>query len=1006
MNKLIVSVFVLSLCLVTGWAQTPNYSRYGDFKSAQLRSTSTHGYGMYVAEMKMSYSPTVSTFWLYGDAPSGNYMIDLVQLHRWNEIDFEFVPYTKTPQAAYITLNGKPGTFTSTTNYGASLDLTSTLNQTGTDLTAVKSWVKGLVRTDEVVAKQTVSAAAINLSYTGGPPDSGTFKIAVVRGDTTVTSVPINYNATAIEVDSVLKHHMSNNKAFLSEILNSGFIINAASPAGATMKVMKDSTTITVPSSLIPQISPGDMVTAPGAPGTGVLDSGTTVIAIDRESNVVTISHAVNKNDSIPINFQRASAWSIVFNGGINIPSADMPDVRIELDSLKPAGNILGKVVPAFNSNQEATAFNISVFKSPLIPDSGKTWLELLAENTGPGKPYPLAKGWKYPLAMLTTPGTYPMDKMGSVNFWRVPPGDTTKNVKFNTYNNDSVYTRSGIYRGALPNAPGGEGYFLSQPLNNESFFWDSTGSYDPYSAIYAYVITWTPNRMAQYVLPILNRKHNGLPDINIDGVAPIVEYNLADYASLAQSGPSGMGADVPFAYTELKEKIGDVSINLANYVGYSQAGSGYNGTVSLDATVQAGSMIISNINSFTATANITKGSVDVTVTGIDSGSKIKEGMFITSETPKMIPAATYVSSIKSTNGDTTVITLSQPPSSSWSGKAYFFKYVVTSQNDTVSWVPQAGQSVSGKGIPVGSTIGSVSLGNSSITLKTPGNMPPDSAGTSITLETLAAKAGWSGPPPEQFLDSSAYVRSAGFFEWANSSDGDSTKDFTIALPDSTNDNFWVDFSDTRTWTADNWKRNITRYFNVGYTDNYTKLGAMPGKSLMYPNISLANVQLSSLNIQDTSLGVLALKVGANDLTLDSAGTNWKTPPNKDFFQISAVAPSGQVSATDPLYRVEVYKKGSPDSARTYWTANTPVLGSTYIYAPPQGTTDTVTVNLWVLDSGTLPKTGALPVPGHTATLKLTNTAADGPSFSVVADTDSIMATTSGRYITVKKPAN
>lgn len=1016
MKKFIVSVFVLSHLLFTGWSNAQNYSRYGDFKSAQLRSTSTHGFGMYVAEMKMSYSPTVSTFWLYGDAPSGVNMIDLVQLHRWNEIDFEFVPYTTTQQAAYITLNGKPGTFTSTTNYGASLDLTSTLNRTpNAHLAPVKSWVKGLVKTDEVVAKETVSAAAINMSYSGGPPDSGTFKIVVVDSTgTKVTSAAINYNASAAEVAAALSDTgMSNKKAFLSELLTSGFIVNPASPAGATMNVVKDSTSITVPGSLIPQISLGDIVTAPGSPGKGVLASGTTVTAIDRTSNVVTISPAVLKSANIPINFQRASAWSIVFNGGKSITPSEMPDVRIDLSSLKPADSVLGKVLPTFTAppNQEATSFDISVFKSPLLPDSGKTWLELLAENTGAGKPYPDATAWVYPLSKLQTPSTYPMDKMGSVNFWRVPPGDTTKSVTFDTYNNGNAYNRSGIYRGALPNAPGGEGYFLSQPLNNESFYWDSTLSYDPYSAIYAYVITWTPTRMAQYVLPILGREQNGLPVINIDGVAPIVEYNLSEFASMAQSGPSGMGADVPFAYTELKEKIGDVSINLANYVGYSQAGPGYNGTANLDAIVQPGSMIISNINSFTATATITKASVDVTVTGIDGGSTITEGMFITSETPKKIPAATYVSKVK-TKGDTTIVTLSQPPSSAWTGKAYFFKYVTTSQNDTVSWVPQVGQSVSGTGIPAGSTVGSVSLGNSSITLKTPGNKSPTSAGSTITLGSAQAKSGWSGSPPsEKMPDTSAYVRSVGFFELKDSSsDGSSNADFNISLHDASNDNFWVDFSDTASWTADNWKSNISRYFNVVYTDNYTRLGAMPGKSLMYPNISPDNVQLSSINIPKQGGGsqqvsVLALKVGANDLALDSTKTNWKTPPVKDFFQVSTVAPTGQISETDPLYRVEVYETSSPDKARTYWTANTPVHNATYIYAPPQGTTVDLTVNLWVLNSGTLLKTVALPAPGYTASLKLANTAADGPSFSVVADTDSIMATTSGRYITVKKPA-
>ncbi|WOO43442.1 hypothetical protein [Rubellicoccus peritrichatus] len=1077
----------------TGDQDTPyTYSRYGDFKSAQLRSTSTHGYGLYAVEMQMSYSQSVSTFWLYGDRPSTIYMEDVAQLWRWNEIDFEFVPFTESKQAEYFTFSWD-GTQPLVPNYNAAvLELSSVLAHTpGADSSQHSVWQTNLIRTDEQVAQQTMNAAAVGLTYTNGAPTGGTFQIVVESGGQTVTSGDIAYNASATDVNNALTA-MSDGNAFLSTILTSGFVVNPAGPAGASSSTTKDSTTITVPAGTLAQISPGDAVTEPGATkqNPSIIPSGTTVVSVDRTANTVTVNNAPTAtNGSVFLDFTPASTWIVAFNGGVTIAPDAMPNIYLDLSKLTPAGTTLGTIVPGLTPApaNDATSLTVRVFQTPLSPANGQTWLQYLAANTGEGKTYGDSTQWKYPITTLSTPADFPMDQMGSVNFWRMPVGDESKSLDF-TSSDYGIFDRTGIYRGALAKATDNT-FFTSEPLNNEAFFWDRTLSYNPYTAIYTYVIAWTPTRMAQYLLPKMERDDNGLlPVIDIDNITPLVEYDLANYASLAQSGPQAdpttngtpggekvFGGTVPFAYTELAEQIDNVSINLANYVAYSQASDGINSSATVNATVAAGSLTVTDVNSFSANVTTTKGRLLATLTGVGANT-VEKTMFITSDNTSLIPAATWVREVwndaylvtlttpatatgtgsftftqgesvftvtgktftgtndlvvNGLNGNTitagmtiaaspsgllppgdtvasvsakeTVIELNQTPPGTGSDIAYLFNIVTTADNEMVSWLPQAGQLVSGTGIPEGASIASVSTNGSSFTLKTANSKTPTSSISSITLATPEATPGWSGPPPPRGLaDSSAYVRSVGFFELKDpTSDGSKTSDYNIAQPSASNDNFWVDFSDTRFWTIEDWKTQITRHFNLGFTNNFTHLGAQPGLSLQYPNISPANIGLTTLGNDQ----VLELKVGANDLTLDVAGTGWKTPPNMDFYQISANSPTGQVSSSDELLRVEVYRTDSPEGARTHWTANTPALGPTFIFPPYPGETFDLTVNLWVLESGTLSNGASLPAPGHTATLTLSNDATTGPTFKVKSDKDKIIATTPGRIIQVQKPS-
>lgn len=132
-------------------APTDNYSpyaRYGDFLSAQMKSLRKFGYGIYIAKMQAANGPVCSTFWLYSDAPAPGAMPEIAQMWRWNEFDFEFVPYTQATQNSYITLEGSFPRPT-VTYYGSQLDFNNPDSQQIKP--SAVNWVANRYMTDDVM---------------------------------------------------------------------------------------------------------------------------------------------------------------------------------------------------------------------------------------------------------------------------------------------------------------------------------------------------------------------------------------------------------------------------------------------------------------------------------------------------------------------------------------------------------------------------------------------------------------------------------------------------------------------------------------------------------------------------------------------------------------------------------------------------------------------------------------------------------------------------------------
>jgi hypothetical protein len=135
----------------SGQDPTENWSefaRYGDYLSAQMKSLRKFGYGIYITKMQAADGPVCSTFWLYSDAPAPGAMPEIAQMWRWNEFDFEFVPYTQADQNSYITLEGSFPTPT-VKYYGSALDWNNPASQ------QIKpeavNWVENRLMTDDIV---------------------------------------------------------------------------------------------------------------------------------------------------------------------------------------------------------------------------------------------------------------------------------------------------------------------------------------------------------------------------------------------------------------------------------------------------------------------------------------------------------------------------------------------------------------------------------------------------------------------------------------------------------------------------------------------------------------------------------------------------------------------------------------------------------------------------------------------------------------------------------------
>jgi len=133
----------------------------------------TFGYGMFVCEFQAADGPTCSTFWLYANEPSVRNLPDVARNWRWNEIDFEFVPFTEATQSQYYTFDGghpKPAVRT----FGTTLNFGDPRSQTLED--EAVSWTEEKIQTDETIARD--MWIYYNTWMTpggGGPPTGGAF---------------------------------------------------------------------------------------------------------------------------------------------------------------------------------------------------------------------------------------------------------------------------------------------------------------------------------------------------------------------------------------------------------------------------------------------------------------------------------------------------------------------------------------------------------------------------------------------------------------------------------------------------------------------------------------------------------------------------------------------------------------------------------------------------------------------------------------------------------------
>jgi len=130
-----------------GWSK---YARNGDFMSSKLKSNRKFGYGMFVCKMQAALGPVCSTFWLFSDGPAPGCMPEVRQMWRWNEFDWEFVPYTQTNQNSYITLSESSFSGMTKTYYGSAFTPLNTWSDG--QITPDKIvWVKDRIMTDNIM---------------------------------------------------------------------------------------------------------------------------------------------------------------------------------------------------------------------------------------------------------------------------------------------------------------------------------------------------------------------------------------------------------------------------------------------------------------------------------------------------------------------------------------------------------------------------------------------------------------------------------------------------------------------------------------------------------------------------------------------------------------------------------------------------------------------------------------------------------------------------------------
>lgn len=933
---------------VGGSSCAASYVRYGDFLSTQMVTNRTFGYGMFISEFQAADGPTCSTFWLYANEPSVRNLPGVAQNWRWNEIDFEFVPYTEATQSQYYVFDGGLPT-PLVHSFGTEVNFGDPRSQNLENREPV-TWKTGKIQTDETIARDmwlfyNTHMAASN----GGPPTGGHF---ILKDDSTqAKTIPLAWNATAESVKTALDALNGGQGLFN---MKGKYTVSSAA-AGAKGNIVANQNVIRNldPCDVIDQLSAGEAVKAVEKPS--ILPDGTTTVSADKNSCTVTLSkQATEAVTAQTFQFIPVGSWSVTFTG------ADRPALSdtliIDASQMEPA-ETLGKVVIGW-ADAEHTAFSalsISVFQPSIKPAANSTWWELLRDRTGDGKIWPTAQTWKYPLAHIQTPAAYDMKDMVTLNFWRSPKGNETAEIDFGKW---GKVAHTGILRERpIPGTVGHDRSFTSAVLNNEAYVFDSTKQYKPTQSVHTYTIVWTPKGMAQYIdAPDRGR--------DISNAKPIAQYGPADFPSLDHSGPQAEGALIPWIGTELNQPIGNVTMNVANYVAFRAASTGNNNYAWVRGSLAAQNAVVSNVD-FQSTKDDLINSLagkGITGEGIPLGTTIvsvdKARKTITMN-KNAAKAATAV-----------CITMGQD----------IFKGSITKGNSIITGLDAAvfssdkisvGQIVRGDGIPDGATIKEIDKVGKKVTMTTPEGATKTVANAELTFQTAASGAGWSGlPPAADFSGADAYVRSLAFFPLKDGAQGTSSTDFVTDTKDK--NVFWLDFSDG-TWTEKNFNSLITKYFSILYAQDYTSENAIPSKSPLRDSKSPMNVTYTTLG----GKGVMKLRCSLSE-----------EKPKRNFFVLQPKQmQDAEIGAGNPLVRAEITSKDHPDQ---YYAVSSSVTTPSAFYAPPKGEDVSVQVKVWVNTKGYYdPDAGGNPVspnPDYQAEILLKSDANGNVSWEATKD--------------------
>lgn len=191
---------------------------------------------------------------------------------------------------------------------------------------------------------------------------------------------------------------------------------------------------------------------------------------------------------------------------------------------------------------------------------------------------WPNASVWKYPLtAVKPVPSNLDMSKMMAINMWRMPTGDTEIDVTVPGFSQQTYQCveKLGVLDGST-NSPS----YTAAAMNNETYVFPGTADVHPYTELNTYTIVWTPTRVAFYL-------NAGTDGTDVSNAKPILEFTLADYPSLGQSGTQAAQGTQTWADTSFSDELGRVSINLANYVAFKAAADVAN--ADLTAATEAG---------------------------------------------------------------------------------------------------------------------------------------------------------------------------------------------------------------------------------------------------------------------------------------------------------------------------------------------------------------------------------------------------------------------------------